>query len=97
MNSISNWETVSNKLQHETKEALIQLIQELTAVSPEAQRYLQTRYSKGETTTQIAPIARSSKNSLSSLTGTTPSPGVLLAYRKRLRIMPEAVRVMRLA
>ncbi|MCB8944056.1 MAG: hypothetical protein H6658_09905 [Ardenticatenaceae bacterium] len=55
MTSIPNWEAISKKLQQESKAGLIQLIQELTAVSPEAQRYLQTRYLKGTTADQIAP------------------------------------------
>ncbi|MBX3055869.1 MAG: hypothetical protein KF770_05285 [Anaerolineae bacterium] len=50
-----NWEAISSKLQKEKKAALIQLVQELTAVSPEVQRYLQTRYVKGTTAVQIAP------------------------------------------
>lgn len=53
--NIFNWDAVSHKLQQEKKAALIQLFQELTAVSPEAQRYLQTRYLKGTTAEQIAP------------------------------------------
>jgi hypothetical protein len=55
---MSDWETIKNKLQRETKAGLIQLIQELTAVSPEAQRYLQTRYGKGTTADQIDPYLK---------------------------------------
>lgn len=53
--NIFNWAAISSKLQQEKKAALIQLVQELTAVSPEAQRYLQTRYLKGTTAEQITP------------------------------------------
>ena len=49
---------IEAKLKRETKAALIQLIQELTAVSPEAQRYLYTRYLKGKTADQIAPYRK---------------------------------------
>lgn len=42
--SESHWLTIASKLEREKKADLIQLIQELTAVSPDAQRYLQTRY-----------------------------------------------------
>ena len=50
------WDAISPKLQREKKANLIQLIQELTAASPEAQRFLQTRYlKKKKTADQIAP------------------------------------------
>lgn len=56
--TILNWEAINKKLQQEKKAALIHLIQELTTVSPEAQRYLLTRYNKGATSTQIAPYQK---------------------------------------
>lgn len=43
--NIFNWEAISSILQLEKKAALIQLIQELTAVSPPVQLFLHTRYS----------------------------------------------------
>ncbi len=51
-----DWPPIGKKLQQEKKADLIQLIQELTAVSPEAQRYLQTRYlKKQQIADRIAP------------------------------------------
>ena len=44
MNSIPNWEAIGKKLQQESQAGLIQLIQELTAVSPEAEHFLHARY-----------------------------------------------------
>lgn len=54
--SSSHWPAIASKLEREKKADLIQLIQELTAVSPDAQRYLQTRYlQKDQTADSIAP------------------------------------------
>lgn len=51
-----DWSTVAAKLQRETKSTLIDLLYELTAVSPEAQRFLETRYlKKSKTADKIAP------------------------------------------
>lgn len=53
------WSAIEPKLQRQKKVDLIDLIQELTAVSPEVQRFLQTRYLKKQTTTeQIAPYCQ---------------------------------------
>jgi len=53
---LTDWSTIETKLKREKKADLICLIQELTAVSPEAQRFLQTRYLKKKTPKeQIAP------------------------------------------
>lgn len=54
----SEWSAIEAKLNRETKATLIHLIQELTAVSPEAQRHLHTRYNKGATSSQIAPYQK---------------------------------------
>ncbi len=51
-----NWAAIESKLKRETKATLIQLVQELTAVSPTAQRFLHTRYlKKQKMAQQIAP------------------------------------------
>lgn len=50
-----DWSALASKLQREKKADLIHLIQELTAISPEAQRFLQARYlKKKRTADQIA-------------------------------------------
>lgn len=54
----SDWSAIKAKLNRENKATLIHLIEELTAVSPEAQRYLHTRYNKGATSSQIAPYQK---------------------------------------
>ena len=55
---MKDWSAIEAKLKRENKAALIQPIQELAAVSSEAQRYLQTRYGKGKTADQIAPYRK---------------------------------------
>jgi glycogen debranching enzyme len=50
-----NWSAIAPKLQRETKSALISLVYELAAISPEAQRFLQTRYlKKSKTVDKVA-------------------------------------------
>lgn len=39
-----NWSAIESKLKRESKSTLIQLVQELTAVSPQALDFVQTRY-----------------------------------------------------
>lgn len=58
-NNEFDWEPLGRKLQQEKKADLIQLIAELAAVSPEAQRYLQTHYpKKTQITDRIAPYSK---------------------------------------
>ncbi|VAW39320.1 hypothetical protein MNBD_CHLOROFLEXI01-858 [hydrothermal vent metagenome] len=52
----SDWAAIESKLKRETKATLIQLVRELTAVSPTTHRFLHTRYLTKQTAAQqIAP------------------------------------------